>query len=169
GLRPLAAAAMTGILARVVGKPGVNLVNALLLAQQRGIALRRVRLDPVGDYAQFLELKVSTETGGVRVAGALLAAAHARLVRIDDYHVDIVPRGSLVILRNRDVPGVIGRVGSLLGDAGVNIGEYHQARLEAGGTALAAISVDGRLPAGVADRLRGLPEVTEVHEVFLES
>lgn len=169
GLRPLAAAAVTGILAGVVGRPGINLVNALLLAKQRGISLRRVRLDPVGDYAQFLELKVRTATGGARVAGALLGASHSRLVRIDDYHVDIVPRGSLVILRNRDVPGVIGRVGSLLGDAGVNIGEYHQARLEAGGTALAAISVDGRLPPGVADRLRGLPEVTDVHEVILES
>lgn len=166
-LRPLAAAALCGVLSGVVGRPGVNMVNALLLAQQRGITLKRVRLDPVGDYAQFVELRVACRQRKSRVAGALLAAAHPRMVRIDGYHVDIVPRGTLVVLHNRDVPGVIGRVGSVLGDAGVNIGEYHQARLEAGGDALATISIDGRLPSEVADRLRALPEVTDVREIVL--
>jgi D-3-phosphoglycerate dehydrogenase / 2-oxoglutarate reductase len=64
-------------------------------------------------------------------------------VRIDRYRIVVQPRGSLLILRNRDVPGVIGRVGTLLGAPGINIAEYHQARMQAGEEALAAISVDG--------------------------
>jgi D-3-phosphoglycerate dehydrogenase / 2-oxoglutarate reductase len=79
---------------------------------------------------------------GIRVGGALLGEAHGRITRIGAFRVDIAPRGTLVVLRNRDVPGVIGRVGTLLGEAGVNIAEYHQARLQAGGEALAAVSID---------------------------
>ena len=104
----------------------------------------------------------------VRVSGALLGGGHPRIVRIGEYHVDVVPKGTLVILRNRDVPGVIGRVGTLLGNAGINIGEYHQARLEAGGEAIAAISVDGKLDSDVVARLRALPEVIDARQAQLE-
>jgi L-serine deaminase len=115
-----------------------------------------------------VELRAAGRGREVRVAGALLGGGHARIVRIGDYHVDIVPRGTLLILRNRDVPGVIGRVGTLLGNAGINIGEYHQARLEAGGEAIAAISVDGTLDAEVVARLRELPEVLDARQAQLE-
>ena len=69
------------------------------------------------------------------------------------------PRQTLVVLTNRDVPGVIGRVGTLLGDAGVNIAEYHQARLAQGGEALAVVAVDADVPEAVRGALRDLPEV----------
>jgi len=82
--------------------------------------------------------------------------------------VDIQPRGTIVVLRNRDVPGVIGRVGTVLGDSGINIGEYHQARLEAGGEALAAITVDGKVDAAVIDALRALPEVIDIRQAQLD-
>jgi D-3-phosphoglycerate dehydrogenase len=142
-----------------VGAPEVNVVNALHLAKQRGIHVERTRVDAPRDHADLIELRVSTSSGAIRVEGALLGAGHPRIVRIDDFRVDVVPRGMLMVLRNRDVPGVIGRVGTLLGNAGINIAEYHQARVAAGGDALAAISVDARLPGQVLDALRALPEV----------
>jgi D-3-phosphoglycerate dehydrogenase / 2-oxoglutarate reductase len=73
--------------------------------------------------------------------------------------VDVAPRRTLIVLTNADVPGVIGHVGTVLGDAGVNIAEYHQARLAQGGEALAAISVDGTVPPTVRDELLGLQDV----------
>jgi D-3-phosphoglycerate dehydrogenase len=73
-----------------------------------------------------------------------------------------------VILRNRDVPGVIGRVGTVLGSASVNIAEYHQARLEAGGEALAAINVDSWLAPNVVVQLNGLQDVLRVKQVVLD-
>jgi D-3-phosphoglycerate dehydrogenase len=103
----------------------------------------------------------------VRVAGALVAGRHPRVVRIDRYRLVVQPRGTLLIVRNRDVPGVIGRVGSALGSAGVNIAEYHQARLQAGGEALAAISVDGRVNEAVLAELRNLEDVISVKQVVL--
>jgi D-3-phosphoglycerate dehydrogenase / 2-oxoglutarate reductase len=79
--------------------------------------------------------------------------------------VDVQPRDTLIVLTNKDVPGVIGRVGTLLGGAGVNIAEYHQSRLEQGGDALAAIAVDGTLSDELRSKLMALGEVRSVSVV----
>ncbi len=158
-LRPLTAGAVIGVLEGAIGTPAINVVNALHLARQREIQVERTRVDAPHNYADLIELKVQAGPGTIRVAGALLGEGHPRMVRIDDFPVDVIPRGVLLVLRNRDVPGVIGRVGTLLGNAGINIAGYHQARVAAGGDALAAISVDARLPGAVLDSLRALPEV----------
>ncbi len=165
-LRPIAAAALVGVLTEIVGRGGVNLVNALHLADTRGIRMSRVFLQPIPDFSEHLELRVVGGGTETRVAGAL-RGEDLRIVRIDAFPVDVRPRGVLVILRNRDVPGVIGRVGTVLGNAGVNIAEYHQARLEAGGEALAAVAVDEKLPGGVVDALRRLDDVLAVHQADL--
>ena len=167
-LRPLTVAVMMGALTTAVGPTSINFVNALHVAESRGIRVDRVRSAAHGDYAEYVELRLASAGGEARVGGALLAEGHPRLVLIGEYRVDIVPAGTLVVIRNRDVPGVIGRVGTILGDAGVNIGEYYQARLTAGGEALAAISVDARLPAAVVDRLQGIPDVSEVRQAQLD-
>jgi D-3-phosphoglycerate dehydrogenase len=166
-LRPLAAGVMVGVLGEAVGPTGVNVVNALHLARSRGIEVERTRVDAAHDFAEFVEVRVTGSGRTTRVAGALLAEGHPRLVRIGDYRLDVVPRGVLVLLRNRDVPGVIGRVGSLLGAANINIAEYHQARLSAGGEALAAIGVDSPLDPAVLAGLRQLPEVLDARQVQL--
>lgn len=167
-LRPLTSAALIGILAEAVGKGAVNFVNAIHLAEARGIQVERARVGAHQDYGEFIELRISTKLQKTLAAGALLSELHPRIVRIDGFHVDVPQRGSLVVIRNRDVPGVIGRVGTLLGSAGINIGEYHQARLQAGGEALAAITVDGKLPHEVVEQLRALPEVIDVRQAHLE-
>lgn len=166
-LRPLAAGAVIGVLEGAIGAPAVNVVNALHLARQRGIQVERTRVDAPRDYPNLIELKLQTGASATRVAGALLGENHPRVVRIDEFRVDVVPRGMLVVLRNHDVPGVIGRVGTVMGNAGINIAEYHQARVAAGGEALAAISVDARLPAPVLESLRALPEVRSAAMVNL--
>lgn len=167
-IRPLTSSALSGILAEAVGRKAVNFVNAIHLAETRGVQVEQSRTNAHRDYAEYLELRLSSQLQRTVVAGALLAEQHARVVRIDGFHVDVQPRGTLVVLRNRDVPGVIGRVGTLLGDAKINIGEYHQARLEAGGEALAAITVDGRVESAVLDQLRSLAEVISVRQAQLD-
>ena len=96
----------------------------------------------------------------LRLAGSLLGDGHPRIVRIRDYHVDVVPDGTLIVLRNQDVPGVIGRVGTLVGGHAIDIAEYHQAPLTAGGEAVAAIAVDGKVDSKIRDALLDLPEVS---------
>jgi D-3-phosphoglycerate dehydrogenase / 2-oxoglutarate reductase len=159
GVRMIAVGALTGVLESVVGRGAVNFVNALYLAEARGIHVERSRRAPRGDYAEFIELRTRTGSEWHSVAGALLAAGHPRIVRIGEYRVSVRSRGGLIVLRNRDVPGVIGAVGTVLGRSGVNIGEYHQSRLQQGGEALAAISFDGDAPDAAIAALAALPEV----------
>ena len=167
-LRPLTTAAIVGLLRDVMGRDNVNLVNATHLAAARGIHTSRHFLQERTDFPEFLELRVTGHGCETRVAGAV-RGDHARIVGINDFDVDVRPAGVLVILRNRDVPGVIGSVGTLLGEAGVNIGEYHQGRLAAGGEALAAIALDGKLSSDVLDALADLPEILTVHQVALDA
>lgn len=168
-LRPLAAAAMEGFLRPTVDRP-LNMVNSLYVAGERGIEVSRTRMGDAGDYSNYVELASEGDDGAFRVGGALLGdSRHPRIVRIGDFHVDTVPRGTLLVIHNRDVPGVIGEVGSKLGGAGVNIAEYHQAREEAGGRALAVVTVDGELPAELLEEMGGLPNVEEVRQVVFEA
>jgi D-3-phosphoglycerate dehydrogenase len=107
-------------------------------------------------------VRIEAADGEIRVGGVAPADTDARLTRIEDFHVDVAPRRTLLVLHNRDVPGVIGRVGTALGDAGVNIAEYHQARMVQGGEALAVVSLDAPPPARLADDLLHLPDVSRV-------
>jgi D-3-phosphoglycerate dehydrogenase / 2-oxoglutarate reductase len=166
-LRPLTAAAVLGMLIDVLGLGAVNLVSALHLAEARGINVSRVLLEPHPDFGERVELRIAGGGMETRVAGAL-RGDHPRIVRINAFPIEVRPRGVLIILRNRDVPGVIGRVGTLLGEMGVNIGEYHQGRLDAGGEAMAAIAIDKKLPANVLADLEDLPDILSVHQVSLD-
>jgi D-3-phosphoglycerate dehydrogenase len=115
----------------------------------------------------------TTVTVGVRHGGTTTTVAGAlvgdrpRIVQINGYGVDVPAEGHLIVLTNRDVPGVIGRVGTVLGDAGANIGVYHQSRRPTASEALAAIAVDQPLSADVVRRLGELPDVVNVRVVEL--
>ncbi len=110
-------------------------------------------------HPRALEVRVRAGDMEMRVGGLALLDSPPRLTRVGPFHVDVAPRGTLIVLTNRDVPGVIGRVGTVLGDAGVNIAEYHQARLEQGGEALALITVDGAISEESRRRLLALSDV----------
>src|SRR5690606_38223994 len=127
----------------------------------------RTRVGTHGSDEEFIEVRLGKGDAEVRTAGALVAGRHPRIVRIDRFRVVVHPSGTLLIIRNRDVPGVIGRVGTVLGSPGIDIAEYLQARLQAGGEALAAVSVDGRIPDDVMEALRDLPDVIAARQVEL--
>src|SRR5436853_6252070 len=125
--RPVLVAAVEGLLSAMNVMP-VSLVNALLIAEERGIQHARKTGMPEPGFEITVGVKLATAKSRVRVAGALVGNSHGRVVRIDDYHVDVAPEGWMLVIRNRDVPGVIGRVGTLLGGAGVHSGGTHRAR-----------------------------------------
>ena len=161
--RPVLLATLEGLLS-AMGVEQVSLVNALLLAEERGIKHARKTAPPEPGFATTVGVSLQTAAGRRGVAGALVGDSHGRVIRIDDYHVDVAPEGWMLVIRNRDVPGVIGNVGMLLGGAGINIGSYHQARLAVPGQreALAAITVDQPVTSGVLAALGGLPDVLHV-------
>ncbi|MBL8997499.1 MAG: phosphoglycerate dehydrogenase [Gemmatimonadetes bacterium] len=154
----LLSAAAVGALESVLEEGRLNLINARTLAAARGMQLSAIEgAAGLGPYE--VEVALGTATDEVPVAGSAPPGGTARLTRIGGFHVDVNPRQTLVILTNRDVPGVIGRVGTLLGNEGVNIAEYHQARLAQGGEALAAVSVDGVVTERTRQALLAIPDV----------
>jgi D-3-phosphoglycerate dehydrogenase / 2-oxoglutarate reductase len=173
GHRPEAArllllASLQGAMSNVLDRRAVNLVNAQHVASARGIETAWTHVSVQHEMGEEIEVRMEGGDRGLRIGGALLREHHGRITRIGAFRVDVAPRGTLLVLRNRDVPGVIGRVGTLLGEAGVNIAEYHQARLQAGGEALAAVTVDAKLSPELLDQLCELPEMLDATQVEMD-
>lgn len=165
--KPVMLAAVEGVL-QSMGIGPVSLVNASVLAEEREIAVTRRIGKPDAGFATTIGVEVDTEGRKTSVVGAIVGNQAARVIRIDDYRVDIPLEGDVLILKNRDVPGVIGRVGTVLGRGDVNIGFYHQSRLERSGSdALAAIAVDAPPSPAILKELEELPEVVDVRLVRL--
>ena len=162
--KPLLAAAAVGLLRDILDEQRINLINSAEIAAARGIRLSSADTALTGDPWK-IEVNVSGEKDSACIAGVARPGTGPRLSRIERYEVDVQPRDTLIVLTNKDVPGVIGRVGTLLGAANVNIAEYHQSRLEQGGDALAAIAVDGTIDDQLREKLLALPEVRSVSVV----
>jgi D-3-phosphoglycerate dehydrogenase len=157
-------AAIEGAL-HAMGVRPVTIVNARALAEERGITVSRRAGHPHTGFETTVGVVLRTDAATTTVVGALLGEriVNARIVRIDGHIVDVPAEGYLLVLRNRDVPGVVGKVGTILGDAATNIGSYHQSRSPTTPGALAAIVVDQLPDPEVIARLRNLPDVNEVH------
>jgi len=158
GSGALLSAAAIGVLDEVIETDRLNLINARTLADARGIELAAAE-SPQLESPNAVEITVGGGMQSITIAGVAPPAAPPRLTQIGSFRVDVAPRQTLIILTNHDVPGVIGRVGTKLGEAGINIAEYHQARLLQGGDALAAISVDDAVSAELGRALLELPDV----------
>ena len=158
GRGPLLAAAALGALEGVIERERLNIISARAVARSRGIELHYAEAGGP-PHPRAAEVRVTADGGEMRVGGVAALDAPPRFTRIGRFHVDVAPRGTLIVLRNRDVPGVIGHVGTALGGAGVNIAEYHQARLSQGAEALAVISIDGAVSEPVRRALLALPDV----------
>jgi D-3-phosphoglycerate dehydrogenase len=164
----LLASAARGLLEATVEHERLNLINARAIAESRGIELSTTET-ATQDNPYEIEVVLSGGMREIAIAGRAQPGAAPRLTRIGAFHVDIQPRDTLLILTNNDVPGVIGRVGTLLGEAGVNIAEYHQARLAQGGQALAVVSVDGDVSETIRESLLQLPDVLSAAVVCFHS
>jgi len=162
-LRPVTVAAAKGALEANTPEV-VNYVNAMHVAGDRGLSVSETRHEEPGHYAR--SIRVSLESAGVRsrVHATLFAGREARVVEVDDRPLEFRPEGTVVFLRNRDVPGVVGRVGTILGEGGVNIGNFSLAR-GGGDGAAAVIAVDSAPSPQILETLRRAPGVDEVRVV----
>jgi D-3-phosphoglycerate dehydrogenase len=168
GSGALLAAAATGLLEGVIESDRLNLINARNLAEARGIELSVGESSELGNE-RAIEVALSGGMQQLAVSGVAPEGSTPRLTRIGSFHVDVNPRETLLILTNKDVPGVIGRVGTLLGERNVNIAEYHQARLAQGGDALAAVSVDGTVSEETRKALLELPDIVSASVVHFRT
>ena len=147
---------------------GVNPVSAPLLAKDRGIDIRITTTPSAKDFQSSIEVRVRTSDSSHVVAGAIFGKDTPRIVDVDGYHVEIIPEGSVLIVHNQDKPGLIGGIGKILGDAGVNIAAMTFGRKAAGGDAIAALNVDAEsLPARTLEAIATMSNVNSVRVVKL--
>jgi len=147
-VKVLELAALKGVFADVV-EDQVSYVNAPLLAAERGTAVRLVTEPESPDHRNLITIRGTLADGSqVSVSGTLIGINQKeRLVEVNGFDVDIEPTEHLAFFRYEDRPGMVGTVGNILGDAGVNIAGMQVARDAKGGQALVAISVDSAIPA----------------------
>jgi D-3-phosphoglycerate dehydrogenase len=162
-LRPVAVAAVKGAL-QTHSPETVNFVNAMFVARERGLAVAETRHEGAGNYARSIRVTLSDGRTEAKAVGTLFSGTDARVVEVDGLPLEFRPEGTVVFLRNRDVPGVVGRVGTILGDGGINIADFSLARGR-GDRAAAIIAVDTVPPSDVLATLRKAPGVEEVRVV----
>ncbi len=159
-IKPIAGAVLAGLMRRYTDT--VNMVNAPYLAKERGLDVREVRHDREGDYHTLVRVTVGTEQGDRSVAGTLFGNGEARLVEAFGIKVEADLDGNMLYIVNEDAPGFIGRVGTTLGAADLNIGTFHLGRRNAGGEAVLLLSMDATIPEPVLADLCKLPGVKTV-------
>jgi D-3-phosphoglycerate dehydrogenase len=161
----LTANAVAGVLA--ADGETVSAVNAGVVADERGVDVRESLSGDAAEFQSLLTVTVESATDAVTVSGTLFEDEEPRIVRIDDYRVDAVPHGCMLVARNEDVPGVIGFIGTVLGDNNVNIAGMFNARESRGGKALTVYNLDDPVPGAVMETIRSDDRVTDVTNIVL--
>jgi D-3-phosphoglycerate dehydrogenase len=158
--------AITGILSNLPSeRTAANLVNAMSLAQERGVRVSENHKSqtPSGGAANVISLMLKRSTAEMLVKGAVLHGSSPRLLAVDDIDIEAPLEGCVIYLRNRDVPGVIGRVGTILGQRNINIANFALGRAsgkEAGRNAIAVVQVDNSVSEDVLNELRRVEAIT---------
>ncbi|MDQ6764490.1 MAG: phosphoglycerate dehydrogenase [Verrucomicrobiota bacterium] len=151
---------------RNAGGADVNDVNAPAFAESLGLKITETRLSALGDYTDLLELSVNAEGKSVSVAGAFFGAT-PRIVSVNSRPVEARPHGVVLVLENTDRPGIVGRIGTLLGDHGVNIATMSLSRNEAGGTALTVLNLDTAPDGELLATIRGSEDIRSAQVIEL--
>jgi D-3-phosphoglycerate dehydrogenase len=158
---PLRAAAVKGVL-QTFSEQRVNEVNALALARERGLSVAERHETEPSRYDTLLGVKV----GGTEVAGTLVQG-DPRIVFIDGFWVDVPVEGHLLLTKHQDKPGLVGRVGTILGEEDVNISSMQVGRLHPRGEALMILTLDDAVPDAVRERIAAFPDINEVRTARL--
>jgi D-3-phosphoglycerate dehydrogenase len=162
----ISVAALKGMLNLHLAEP-VNFVNAEQVAQQRGIAIAPTAHPIPVDYANLVTFRALSATDEVCVSATLFSEKNQRIVSVNNFRVEFKPEGYVLYIINKDVPGVVGKVGTALGDHEINIAEYNLARNASGGRAMAIITVDSALDPEAITALKSIKAVEEVKQVKL--
>ncbi|MBL9035980.1 MAG: phosphoglycerate dehydrogenase [Rhodospirillaceae bacterium] len=157
--KPLTGTILQGVLRASLDN--VNMVNASIVAKERNIEVSEVRHEREGDYHTLVRLTVVTDKFTRDIAGTLFADQRPRLVQIKGINVDAELRPHMLYVTNEDKPGMIGRLGTLLGDSQINIATFALGRSAPGKDAIALVEIDGPMPTDVLERVRRLPNVRQ--------
>ncbi len=157
-LAPLTNAFVKGLLTPAM-QESVNYVNAAMIAKERGIQVSETKATEAEDFANLISTVVETDKMKYEIHGTLFTRSDPRIVRMNEFYVDAVPSGPMLIIRNQDKPGMIGQMGTLLGSKGINIGWMTLGRKQQGSDALMVFNLDQAVPPELLEEIRRVPSV----------
>jgi D-3-phosphoglycerate dehydrogenase len=166
-VKPLTIALLKGVLTPMLGDT-VNYINAPVLATERGIQILQTKGLKTGDYSNLVSCQVTLEDGEeIIMAGTLLDHKEPHIVQINEYRMNFVPEGHLLLLGSYDQPGVIGRVGTMMANNNINIASWHTGRVQLGGHTLTVLALDQPMPDSVFDELCRQEFIRHAHQVAI--
>jgi D-3-phosphoglycerate dehydrogenase len=163
---PVTIAAIKGFLSPILLETA-NFVNAPFIARERGIEVIETKTKDSGDYQSVIGLRIKSKDREIHVAGTLFSKKDPRVILIDEFKVEIVPEGDLLLMYNNDKPGVIGNIGTLLGESNINIARMHFGRETAGGKAISVVSIDSTPTPEIMQKIRTMPNILSVRHICL--
>jgi len=165
-LTPITVAALMGLLKPILQEE-VNYVNAPILAKERQINVEETKETSVGDYTNLIRLTLQTDKGVSTLSGTIFGKANPRIVNINGFEVEVQLTEKMLIFDNIDQPGVIGSIGSLIGQAGINISGMQFGREKPGGKAISILNIDNHVDQDMLKKFKELPNVVSVKLVSL--
>ncbi len=160
-LEPVTIAALKGIMSPILLET-VNFVNAPVIAKERGIEVKELTTEDAGDYHSMIVIRIKAGSKESMVAGVLHGKKEPRIIELNNFSVEIVPEGDMLVISNRDKPGVIGNIGSLLGKHKINIARMQFGREKLGGTAISVVSIDSPVSKTILKEIKNLPNILSV-------
>ncbi|MDD5424380.1 MAG: ACT domain-containing protein, partial [Candidatus Omnitrophica bacterium] len=145
----------------------VNYVNASFIAKERGIKIVETKTSQIEEFANLITIEANTDKSKVVVAGTLSPRKNPRIVKINDFYVEASTVGYLLVLINEDKPGIVGHIGTILGQHKINIAGMTLGRKKAGGHAMTALNLDEEVPEAVMEEIRSAKHVIEAKLIKL--
>lgn len=165
-LSPLTMALAKGVLSPIL-KETVNFINATALAKERGIRIKETKSSKEGEFVTLVQLEIKTDKETRRVAGTLSPNKQPRIVKVDQYYVELSPFGEMIVIQNWDKPGIIGNLGMLLGKHNINIAAMTFGREAPGGKAITVLNVDSPVSAEIMGKIKKLENILTAKEIKL--
>lgn len=163
-IKPVTSAILKGFLAPIT-EIEVNYVNAPYIARDRGITVNEITSPEKHPYESLITVQVKTTEGYHKVSGTIFGKEEPRIVNIDEFEVEAAPYGAVLLIENYDRPGVIGRLGSILGSKGINIDQMHVGRKHGGDTALSMIQLTEPVSDDVLSEIEDLDDIISIKQV----
>ncbi|MFH1753144.1 MAG: phosphoglycerate dehydrogenase [Candidatus Omnitrophota bacterium] len=165
-VEPLTAALLKGMLTPILQET-VNYVNAPFIAKDRGMNIIESKAGDIEDFASLIWVKVISDKATNSIAGTIFIKSDPRIVKINDFYVETVPEGCMLIIYNKDVPGIIGQIGTILGDNNINIAAMSFGREKPGEYSISVLNVDSEVPKALLDQIKKAKNVYDVNMIKL--
>ena len=166
-LKPISISFLKGLFSMITDNR-INFVNAISIAEERGISISHSYSSQKISYSNLITANITTSEGEYSISGSVFSENHPRIVRIMGYVIDIFPEGVMLFMQNKDVPGVIGKIGTLLGNNNINIASYILSREIKNKSAYSIVKVDEKINDEIINEISLLEEIEKINQIELK-